>query len=136
LVPSGVDTGFLVPRPWSHGSPVDSAVGRIAFMVPAKGPAFAGKQCRVHRPLSIVVFVNPRSRANRRDPQLATRFAQTLGDAGRVIAPVSLDDLLVQARALAQTPPDVIGIHGGDGTLHRAVAALIHAFGDRPLPPI
>jgi diacylglycerol kinase family enzyme len=89
--------------------------------------------------LSIVVFVNPRSRANRRDPRLADRFAQTLGRAGRVIAPASLDDLAAQARQLAETPPSVIGIHGGDGTLHRTVAALIHAFaaaGDRALPPI
>jgi diacylglycerol kinase family enzyme len=86
-----------------------------------------------------VVFVNPRSRANRRDPRLADRFARTLGDAGRVIAPASLDDLMVQAKQLAQAPPDVIGIHGGDGTLHRTVAALIVAFtaaGDRPLPPL
>jgi len=86
--------------------------------------------------LSIVVFVNPRSRANRRDPRLADRFARTLGLAGRVIAPVSLDDLMVQARQLAEQPPEVIGIHGGDGTLHRTVAALIQAFGDRALPPI
>jgi diacylglycerol kinase family enzyme len=89
--------------------------------------------------LSIVVFVNPRSRANRRDPRLADRFARTLGDAGRVIAPASLDDLMVQARQLAQSPPAVIGIHGGDGTLHRTVAALIPAWegaGDRALPPI
>jgi diacylglycerol kinase (ATP) len=89
--------------------------------------------------LSIVVFVNPRSRANRRDPRLADRFARTLGDAGRVIAPASLEDLMVQAKELARNPPDVIGIHGGDGTLHRTVAALIQAFGpgaDRLLPPI
>ena len=86
-----------------------------------------------------MVFVNPRSRANRRDPRLADRFAQALGDLGRVIAPVSLDDLMVQARRLAADPPDVIGIHGGDGTLHRTVAALIQAFseaGERPLPPL
>lgn len=86
-----------------------------------------------------MVFVNPRSRANRRDPGLASRFARTLGDAGRVIAPLSLDDLTVQAQELARNPPDVIGIHGGDGTLHRTVAALIQAFGTspgRPLPPI
>jgi diacylglycerol kinase family enzyme len=98
------------------------------------------KACRVHEvPLSIVVFVNPRSRANRRDPWLADRFAKTLGDAGRVIAPASLDDLMEQAKRLAQAPPQVIGIHGGDGTLHRTVSALIQAFesaGGKPLPPI
>lgn len=103
--------------------------------------AWIGAESRVESwtPLSIVVFVNPRSRANRRDPRLADRFAQTLGAAGRVIAPVSLDDLAAQAQQLAALPPDVIGIHGGDGTLHRTVHALIQAFGaagDRPLPPI
>jgi diacylglycerol kinase (ATP) len=86
--------------------------------------------------LSIVVFVNPRSRANRRDPRLADRFRHILGETGRVLAPVSLDDLMEQAKALALDPPAVIGIHGGDGTLHRTVAALIQAFGERPLPPI
>jgi diacylglycerol kinase (ATP) len=88
--------------------------------------------------LSIVVFVNPRSRANRRDPKLADRFARTLGTEGRVIAPHSLEDLAEQARRLAAAPPAVIGIHGGDGTLHRTVAALIQAFGtaDGALPPI
>jgi diacylglycerol kinase (ATP) len=87
-------------------------------------------------PLPIVVFVNPRSRANRRDPRLADRFAQILGDTGRVIAPVSLEDLMEQAKRLVPSPPTLIGIHGGDGTLHRTVAALIQAFGDKPLPPI
>lgn len=86
-----------------------------------------------------MVFVNPRSRANRRHPGLASRFAEILGDAGRVIAPASLDDLMEQAKKLAEAPPQVIGIHGGDGTLHRTVSALIQAFraaGDKPLPPI
>jgi diacylglycerol kinase family enzyme len=88
--------------------------------------------------LSIVVFVNPRSRANRRDPKLVHRFARILGDTGRVIAPLSLDDLMDQAKQLARSPPDVIGIHGGDGTLHRTVAALIQAFGNsvERLPPL
>jgi diacylglycerol kinase (ATP) len=86
--------------------------------------------------LSIAVFVNPRSRASRRDPGVANRFAAILGDAGRVIAPRSLDELETEARALATSPPTVIGVHGGDGTLHRTVGALIPAFAGRPLPPI
>ncbi len=86
--------------------------------------------------MSVAVFVNPHSRANRRDPGLAARFAAILGDAGRVVTPGSLDDLGREARRLAQTPPAVIGIHGGDGTLHTAISALIGAFGPDRLPPV
>lgn len=98
---------------------------------------------------SIVVFVNPHSRANRRDPDLAERFARILGPAGRVVTPASLEDLPVQAARLAEAPPSVIGIHGGDGTLHQTIAALAKAFGHSgdatgghhsldpiPLPPV
>jgi diacylglycerol kinase family enzyme len=86
--------------------------------------------------LSIVVFVNPRSRANRLDPTRAARFAGLVGRLGRVVAPPSLEAMQDEARRLAATPPQVIGIHGGDGTLHRTLSALVQAWGDVPLPPI
>jgi diacylglycerol kinase family enzyme len=76
----------------------------------------------------IVVFVNPHTRANRRHPSRAGRFADTLGDRGRVVAPGSLEELANEARRLAEAPPALVGIHGGDGTLHRTVSALIRAF--------
>ncbi|HVZ71724.1 MAG TPA: diacylglycerol kinase family protein [Polyangia bacterium] len=84
----------------------------------------------------VAVFVNPRSRANKRNPKLASEFAAALGDAGRVLAPASLDDLAAIARELPDERPDVIAVHGGDGTLHKVVTALGDAFGDAPLPPI
>ncbi|HVR02298.1 MAG TPA: diacylglycerol kinase family protein [Polyangia bacterium] len=84
----------------------------------------------------LAVFVNPRSRANRRNPGLAREFAAVLGETGRVLAPASLDELNVTAAALRAAPPDVVAVHGGDGTLHKVVTALGAAFGDAPLPPI
>lgn len=84
----------------------------------------------------IAAFVNPHSRANRKNPRLAERLALALGDAGRVIAPRSLEALTDEAAALAREPPAIIAVHGGDGTLHRTLTALWRAFGDRPLPPI
>jgi diacylglycerol kinase (ATP) len=88
--------------------------------------------------LSIVVFVNPLSRANRRDPQIAERFAERLGGGGRVVAPRSLDELDEEAGRLARDPPSLIGVHGGDGTLHRTVAALLRAFTavNQKVPPL
>jgi diacylglycerol kinase (ATP) len=84
----------------------------------------------------IATFVNPRSRANRKDPRLRRRLAQALGDAGRVISAESIEILEEEARALAASPPTVIAVHGGDGTLHKTLSALLRAFGPRPLPPL
>jgi diacylglycerol kinase family enzyme len=84
----------------------------------------------------VLVFVNPGSRANRKDPGCADRFARILGDSGRVAAPASLELLAAEARRAAAELPAVIGIHGGDGTLHRTLSALVAAYGTRPLPPV
>jgi diacylglycerol kinase family enzyme len=71
---------------------------------------------------------------------MAGRFAAVLkeGDLGQVLAPGSLDELAAHARRLAATPPALIAVHGGDGTLHRTVGALIRAFERNPqaLPPL
>jgi diacylglycerol kinase (ATP) len=86
--------------------------------------------------VSIVVFVNPGSRANRRDPDHARRFSRILGETGHVLAPASSDALAAEARQVAEAQPSIIGVHGGDGTLHWTVTALLRAYGERPLPPL
>ena len=40
------------------------------------------------------------------------------------------------AAEIRQSPPTVVAVHGGDGTLHKTVTALGRAFGADPLPPI
>jgi len=67
---------------------------------------------------------------------VASQFQTLLGEHGRVFAPKTLEELDETAAGLRSAPPAIIAIHGGDGTLHRAVAALGKAFGDTPLPPI
>jgi diacylglycerol kinase (ATP) len=84
----------------------------------------------------VVVFVNPGSRANRKDPGCADRFAKILGPYGRVAAPPSLERLAKEAQLAAAESPSVIAIHGGDGTLHRTLSALVAAYGTRALPPL
>ena len=84
----------------------------------------------------IAVLVNPRSRANRRNPRIAAEFQALLGETGRVFAPRSLDELAQVASELRRSAPAVIAVHGGDGTLHKTVTALVRAFGEMPLPPI
>ena len=73
----------------------------------------------------IAVFVNPRSRANRRNPRIAAEFQAIVGDRGRVFAPKTLDELdAIGGRRWRAAPPAVIAVHGGDGTLHKTVTAL------------
>jgi diacylglycerol kinase family enzyme len=86
--------------------------------------------------VSVAVIVNPRARSNRKNPRTTAILGNILGDAGPLIAPASLDDLDKHARRLAESPPRVIGIHGGDGTIHKTVAALLRAFGASALPPL
>jgi diacylglycerol kinase (ATP) len=84
----------------------------------------------------IDVIVNPRSRANRRNPRIAAEFQAIVGDRGRVLAPKSFEELDSMAADIRRSPPTVIAVHGGDGTLHKTVTALGRAFGADPLPPI
>lgn len=59
-----------------------------------------------------------------------------VGNEGRVYATKTLDELDEAAGALRNQPPRVIGVHGGDGTLHKVITALGRAFADQPIPPI
>ncbi len=67
---------------------------------------------------------------------MASQFQALLGEHGRVFAPKTLDELATDAASLRAKPPSVIAVHGGDGTLHRTVAALGQAFGEAPIPPL
>ncbi len=48
----------------------------------------------------------------------------------------TLEELDEAAASLRDQRPGVIGVHGGDGTLHKLVTALGRAFGDQPIPPV
>ena len=80
----------------------------------------------------LVVVTNPRSRLNRKHPQLASSLAACLGAAGAVVTPPSLEALDEVAPHLAEA--EVLGIHGGDGTLHRVLTAMHRA--SLPVPPV
>jgi len=86
--------------------------------------------------VGIALFINPRSRANRINPGGIHELARAMGDNGQLFSPPSLDAVAELAVSLAKEPPDVIAIHGGDGTVHSVLTRLIPAFGDRPIPPL
>lgn len=85
----------------------------------------------------IGLITNPRSRVNQRDPGRARRLGYLIGSHGTAEATRSLDDLYRVCEEFKKERIDVLGISGGDGTLHHTLTAMIRTYGDElPLPPV
>jgi diacylglycerol kinase (ATP) len=85
----------------------------------------------------LAVICNPRARSERRDPGLRDRFAALVGDAGEVHAPADLPALAALAARLRDDGCRTLALHGGDGTGHRVITALLDAWGpDDALPEV
>jgi len=73
---------------------------------------------------------------NRRDPSRIRRLGYLIGAHGSAQATRSLDDLHRVCEDFHKERIDVLGISGGDGTLHHTLTAMIRAYGPDPLPPV
>lgn len=59
-----------------------------------------------------------------------------IGSHGTAEATKSIDDLYRVCEEFKKERIDVLGISGGDGTLHHTLTAMIRTYGDTPLPPV
>ena len=84
----------------------------------------------------IGVITNPRSRSNKRDPQKMRQLGYLLGSRGSAEATRSLDDLYRAAEEFKAAGIDVLGINGGDGTIHVTLTAFLQVYGATPLPRV
>jgi diacylglycerol kinase family enzyme len=84
----------------------------------------------------IGLITNPRSRANQRDPSRVRKLGYLIGSHGVAEATKSLDDLYRVCEEFKKERIEVLGISGGDGTLHHTLTAMIQTYGDQPLPRI
>ena len=84
----------------------------------------------------IGVVVNPQARGNRRRSQRVRRMAEILGDDGEVWAPEAVATLTDVASEIRARRLDVLAVCGGDGSIFRALSALIPVYGDEPLPAV
>ena len=82
----------------------------------------------------IGLITNPRSRANKRDPSKPRKLGYLIGSHGVAEATQSLDDLYRVSEEFKKERIDILGISGGDGTLHHTLTALIKTYGEEPLP--
>jgi diacylglycerol kinase (ATP) len=89
------------------------------------------------RPMpGIGLITNPRSRANQRDPSKARKLGYLIGSHGTAEATRSLDDLYRVCEEFKKERIDVLGISGGDGTLHHTLTAMIRTYAEQPLPKV
>ena len=84
----------------------------------------------------IGVITNPRSRVNKKNPAQMQKLAYLLGSRGSAEATRSIDDLYRAAEEFKSAGIDILGINGGDGTIHVTLTAFMKVYGDTPLPKI
>jgi diacylglycerol kinase family enzyme len=84
----------------------------------------------------IGLITNPRSRANQRDPSKPRKLGYLIGSHGTAEATKSLDDLYRVCEEFKKERIEILGISGGDGTMHHTLTAMIKTYGDQPLPMV
>jgi diacylglycerol kinase family enzyme len=84
----------------------------------------------------IGVITNPKSRANKKNPRRMRELGHMLGSEGAAEATRSLDELYRAAEEFKAANIDILGINGGDGTIHVTLTAFLKVYGDAPFPKV
>lgn len=84
----------------------------------------------------IGVIINPHSRSHRRDPSKADRLGFIVGDKGSCHTTHTLKDVEDLASEFRDRNIEILGISGGDGTIHKTLTSFIKIYENKPLPKI
>jgi len=82
----------------------------------------------------LALIVNPNCKSNRKDPTRLARLRRLVGNEGLYFETRDSDAVREAAAACLRHGAGLVGINGGDGSLHLTVTELIRAYGDKPLP--
>lgn len=82
----------------------------------------------------IGIVNNPTAGRNRRRPGISRRLQHLLGSMGEVVDASTPEDLARAVERFRAARIDVLGVSGGDGTVHCALTAFARAYGAEPLP--
>ena len=82
----------------------------------------------------IGIISNPKSKQNRKHPERMRNLAYLVGTKGEAKETRSFDDLYRVVEDFHRAQIDIIGINGGDGSLHVVVTAFAKVYKDAPLP--
>jgi len=85
---------------------------------------------------SIGIVNNPRSRRNLRAPDTARRLRELLGPDGEVVDASTPEELGRAVELFRSAGIEVLGVNGGDGTLHVVLSAFAEAWGVEQLPRV
>lgn len=84
----------------------------------------------------IGVVVNPVAGRNRSRTDRSERLAAVLGDCGVVRETEDIGQLTDVASEFLERKVEILGVCGGDGSIHRCLSALIPVYGTEPLPRV
>lgn len=84
----------------------------------------------------IGIILNPHSSSNRRNPERIRRLAFIVGDKGSCHATQDVLDVQQIAGEFHERKIDILGISGGDGTIHHTISTFIDVYGPDNLPKI
>lgn len=84
----------------------------------------------------IGIILNPHSRSNLKNPARADQLGFIVGDKGSCHETRDPKDVIRLAREFKERGIEILGISGGDGTVHLTLTKFIDVYGDTPLPKI
>lgn len=84
----------------------------------------------------IGIILNPYSRSNRKNPERVKHLGFIVGDRGSCHATDTLEEVRELAEEFKKRDIEILGISGGDGTLHKTLTTFIEVYGEKPLPRV
>lgn len=84
----------------------------------------------------IGILLNPHSKKHRHDPDRMENMAFIIGDKGSCKQTADLEDLRRVAEEFKTRDIEILGIGGGDGTIHTTLTNFIQIYGEKPLPKL
>jgi diacylglycerol kinase (ATP) len=84
----------------------------------------------------IGIVSNPRSRRNRRSPEIGGRLRALVDGEGEVVDASTHAELARAVERFKDRGIDLLGVNGGDGTGHVVLSAFAEAYGATPLPAL
>ena len=84
----------------------------------------------------IGIIHNPFAKGNLKRPWVAGKIREALGDVGVLRETRNVNELGAVAEDFKAAGIDIIGVNGGDGSLHLVLTAFIKAYGETPIPKL
>lgn len=85
---------------------------------------------------SVGIIVNTHASGNKKDKEIPSKLKKIIGNEALIKVTSELSELNEIAHEFAEKRVDIVGISGGDGTLHHTISNLLKAFGREKLPKI